>query len=228
MTTTLFRIHRIPEDEAPPEKKVHFALDDGNDRQCDNQEDSGAPPLWTTLTNETIDELWYQPAEIAAMKAEAKYHILHRGEATPDEVCGLDRFTSQRALWKRSAIQYVLISQRHNNGDEFIRRVSLRCSGWFREKACEQGFRDYCSVHDPLASLLDCDDVDNYNECFFSNEGCNGGDDGSSAAKRSALESNEGGAEEPACKRQRTMTVEDESVTDASATHDLDADNSIL
>jgi hypothetical protein len=159
-------IHKIPEDRVPSEKKVYFSIDNNCDK--DTQDNIGAPPLWTTLTREIVKELWYQPEEIASMKAEAKYYILHRKESTPDEVCGLDRFTSQRALWKRSSIQYVLMSQRQNKGNEFVRRVSQRCSGWFREKAREQAFRDYCAVHDPLASLLDNENVENYNECFFS------------------------------------------------------------
>lgn len=163
-------IHEIPHDSVPSEKRVHFSIDDDGDK--DSQDKIGTPSLWTTLTRDIVEELWYQPDEIASMKAEAKYYILNRKGATPDQLCGLDRFTSQRALWKRSSIQYVLTIQKKNKGEEFIRRASLRCSDWFREKACEQGFKDYCAVHDPLSSLLDSDNVENYNECFFSNTEC--------------------------------------------------------
>jgi hypothetical protein len=222
-------IHKIPDDNDLPSKRVHFAVDDGSDGDQDCQDKIGAPSLWTTLTRDVVEELWYQQEEIASMKAEAKYYILHRKGATADQVCGLDRFTSQRALWKRSAIQYVLMSQRHNRGDEFIRRVSLRCSGWFREKACEQGFRDYCAVHDPLASLLESDSVENYNECFFSHTGLDDAMDGDNgiadanttknnnisnananeddSLKRSSLKLDEDNAEneQPGCKRQRSL-----------------------
>ena len=73
--------------------------------------------------------------------------------------------------------------------EDFVRKVSLRCTAWAREMAVKQGFKDYCAVHDPLASLFD-DRVDhkggkkdgdddaaaankrrksvNYNDCFFS------------------------------------------------------------
>merc|ERR1711862_281194 len=90
-----------------------------------------------------------------------------------DDAVGLERFSPQRAVWKRSAIRYVLAAQNHlrktdggddtaaaahyytnatnNNNDakeEYVRRVSLRCTRWARQTAREQGFHDYCAAYD--------------------------------------------------------------------------------
>lgn len=121
-----------------------------------------------------------------------------------DELVGLHRYSPQRSQWKRSAIYYTLLAQKRqkylqklssspssttkdNNDNEsrdeqqqraedFVRKVSMRCSAWAREMAVKQGFKDYCAVHDPLACLFDdCPISDqqkkykqNYNDCFFS------------------------------------------------------------
>lgn len=144
------------------------------------------------LTQEHCEELWHQKDELAAIKQEAKHIIANRkavleGSSDDDDdfcsnnddrenLVGLERFSRQRAVWKRSAIHYVLMAQRqvhrqqrqtqqsNNNvnnqsNEEYIRNVSTRCSGWAKETAVKQGFRDYCAVHDPLASLFsDSDD----------------------------------------------------------------------
>merc|ERR1711865_592002 len=77
---------------------------------------------------------------------------------------GLERFTRQRAIWKRSSIHYILLAQKQvkekrgvlnqDQQQEYLYNVSIRCSTWAKEAAFEQGFQDYCSIHDPLASLF--------------------------------------------------------------------------
>merc|ERR1719498_2064323 len=59
--------------------------------------------------------------------------------------------------------------------EDYIQRISLRCTEWARDAAEKQGFHDYCAVHDPLAALFsDSEDNDsgnenkqNYNELIF-------------------------------------------------------------
>jgi len=87
-----------------------------------------------------------------------------------DDAIGLERFSPQRAHWKRSAIRYVLTAQNYlrksdgvgvvgvGGGDyrnatneikeDYVRRISLRCTGWARQTAREQAFRDYCAAYD--------------------------------------------------------------------------------
>merc|ERR1711959_218105 len=82
---------------------------------------------------------------------------------------GLQRFNPQRATWKRSAIHYVLAAQSHlcrkynstlvnspqpQEAESYVRSVSLRCTGWARETAREQGYRDYCVAYDLDPSKL--------------------------------------------------------------------------
>jgi hypothetical protein len=178
-TTTTKRkrpsVHQIPQEERVPcLKRVRFAMDqddngseNSNDRSS-TEEDGGRPP-WRELTEGLCQTLWYTGSDINAMKQDAKRILLNRTEATEEDLVGLERFNVQRALWKRSAIQYVLMAQKQRKGDEdFLQGVSLRCSGWAREMAMKQGFRDYCAVHDPLASLFDGPEEENYNDCFFS------------------------------------------------------------
>merc|ERR1711959_605678 len=76
---------------------------------------------------------------------------------------GLQRFNPQRATWKRSARHYVLAAHSHlckkynstlvnspqpEEAQTYVRSVSLRCTGWARETAREQGYRDYCVAYD--------------------------------------------------------------------------------
>lgn len=145
-------------------------------------------------TEEERRELWYQDDELGAMKREAKEIIANRkcvvenpdsAFAEREGMVGLERFTRQRAAWKRSAIQYVLMAQRHVNKlnasntdikkhnydltQEFIRTVARRCTLWAQEIANTQGFKDYLAVHDPLASLFSDEgkDKQDYNELIF-------------------------------------------------------------
>eukprot|EP00537_Pseudo-nitzschia_pungens_P008745 CAMPEP_0172362022 /NCGR_PEP_ID=MMETSP1060-20121228/5731_1 /TAXON_ID=37318 /ORGANISM="Pseudo-nitzschia pungens, Strain cf. cingulata" /LENGTH=349 /DNA_ID=CAMNT_0013084439 /DNA_START=182 /DNA_END=1231 /DNA_ORIENTATION=+ len=192
------------------------------------------------FTEEERRELWYQNDELALMKREAREAIeKHKGvfenpnstAAEREQVIGLERFSRQRAVWKRSAIHYILTAQRQGNKKlkssstnvddqrnllaNFIQRISLRCTGWARETAKMQGFRDYCAAHDPLASLLGVKGKDglNYNELIF------GDNNNTNKSSRSTNAGSEGkrklGAEEPARKqrennrraRQRTESV---------------------
>lgn len=148
------------------------------------------------LTEEHCNELWYQKAELAAIKHAAKVLIANRKQieekpdASSDELdglIGLERFSRKRAVWKKNTIRCVLMAQRQvdellrtssydfsNHGmskDDYIQAISLRCTGWARDAAEKQGFRDYCAVHDPLASLFSDNEFDekeqNYNELIF-------------------------------------------------------------
>lgn len=162
--------------------------------------------LWNgSLTEEHCNELWYQKSELAAIKHAAKVAIANRAkvERNPyssfeqlDELIGLERFSKQRAVWKKSTIKCVMMAQRQinrlngNNSiskEDYIERISSRCTAWARDAAEKQGFHDYCAVHDPLAALFsDSKDNDNekenkqnYNELIFgettisNKRGCN-------------------------------------------------------
>lgn len=148
------------------------------------------------LTEEHCHELWHQKAELAAIKHAAKVLIANRKQiqenpdASSDELdclTGLERFSRKRAVWKKSTIRCVLMAQRqvdellrtssydfNNHGlskEDYIQAISLRCTGWARDAAEKQGFRDYCTVHDPLASLFSDNEFNeneqNYNELIF-------------------------------------------------------------
>jgi hypothetical protein len=169
-----FTIHEIPQDDdnktsgvsaRPTKKSVRFA----ETTSCEG----GHVPYWTELTHELCNDLWYQPTEITSLKQQARYVLTHRSTASADDLSGLEKFNTQRAVWKRSAVHYTLAAQQHRAGDEsFLRKVSQRCTGWARATALKQGFRDYCAVHDPLACLFDEGDEENYNDCFFSDVPC--------------------------------------------------------
>jgi hypothetical protein len=162
-----FTVHRIPTDDDGPavaRKSVSFQLHDNSDGNANNDAPNGHKAL--ELTDDLCHELWYGVHEITSMKAEAKRIILKK-DATADELLGLERFNQHRATWKRSHIHYTLLAQKQHHGEEFVARVSKRCSGWARETALRQGFNDYCAVNDPLAALFGCN-KENYNDFFFS------------------------------------------------------------
>jgi hypothetical protein len=171
----LFAMHET--ENAKPKKTVRFAP------QLSTTVHS--TKLWDgALIAEHCHELWYQKSELAAIKHAAKVTIANRSfvEGNPnaslnqrDELIGLERFSKQRAVWKKSAIRCVIIAQRQINNlfagnstigkEDYIQRISLRCTEWARDAAEKQGFRDYCAVHDPLAELFsDSEDSDNENE----------------------------------------------------------------
>lgn len=153
--------------------------------------------LWDgVLTPEHCDQLWYQRTELAAIKQAAKVTIATRNlvEGTPgvlfdqaDQLLGLERFSKQRAVWKKSTIKCVLMAQRkiknlyagsnaiddEDQIRDYIQLICMRCTEWARDAALKQGFQDYCAVHDPLAELFrDTDESEgenrqNYNELIF-------------------------------------------------------------
>lgn len=163
-------VHTIPQDNGDkPAKRVTFEDNGNGSNSTSPASDRANEPL--QLTEELRRELWYSAEEITKYKVDAKNTVLHREKATDDSLLGLEKFCCQRATWKRSAIHYVLLAQKQKQGEEFVARVSKRCTGWARETALRQGFKDYCAVEDPLASLFGCDEK-NYNDIFFNNPVC--------------------------------------------------------
>lgn len=173
-------------------KSVRFSSQLIIDTESDKQEEPAKTPWYGALTEEHCNELWYQKRELLAIKQAAKVLIVNRSKIQKnpnasseelDNLVGLERFSRQRAGWKKNNIRFVLMAQNqmrelqaqsinafHNiNKEDYIRDVSLRCSEWSREAAEEQGFCDYCAVHDPLASLFSDDkkEKQNYNELIF-------------------------------------------------------------
>jgi hypothetical protein len=150
--------------------------------------------LWNgVLTEEHCQELWYQKSELAAIKHAAKVTIANRAKVQgdpnasseeQDDLIGLERFSKQRAVWKKSAIRCIMMAQRQINSlygihniskEDYIQRISMRCTDWARDAAEKQGFHDYCAVHDPLAALFsdseagesEKENEQNYNELIF-------------------------------------------------------------
>lgn len=150
--------------------------------------------LWDgKLSEELCHELWYQKSELAAIKHAAKVAIANRSavQGNPnasfeelDELIGLERFSKQRAVWKKSAIRCVMMAQRQINcldgnhsicREDYIQHIAMSGSEWARDAAEKQGFHDYCAVHDPLAALFNDSETSddekenkqNYNELIF-------------------------------------------------------------
>jgi len=165
-------------------KTVRFAtqLSTRFDDTSSNQEVS-ASKMWEG-TEEHCRELWYQKEELMSIKHAAKVIIANRAKVQRnpnaslqerDGLIGLERFNKRRAVWKKSAIRFVMMAQNEmrelntqtiKNDDsiskeDYIRTISLRGSNWSRDAAKKQGFRDYCAVHDPLASLFSDSDFNN-------------------------------------------------------------------
>merc|ERR1711907_704509 len=95
-------------------------------------------------------------------RRKSNYNI-YKHDDNDTALVGLQRFNPQRATWKRSAIHYVLAAQSHlckkynsalvnipqpKEAQNYVRSVSLRCTGWARGTAREQGYRDYCVAYD--------------------------------------------------------------------------------
>lgn len=185
-------------------KSVRFSSQLIVDKESDNQDEPARNSWNGKLTQEHREELWYQKRELVAIKQEAKVLIANRSKIKKnpnasseerDNLVGLERFNRQRAGWKKNTIRFVLIAQNQMRElhaqsidtdygikkEDYIREISLRCSEWARLAAEKQGFRDYCAVHDPLASLFSdsefndgCTYLDdnkkdgqNYNELIF-------------------------------------------------------------
>jgi len=182
-------IHGLPlhnTEKRKTKKTFRFALQpsEATNVTIISQEGTARKSWKGTLTEEHCHELWYQKDDLAAIKREAKVIIANRTKiqsnpnASSEEqesLIGLERFSKQRAVWKKSAIQYVLMAQRQIRGlhtqtsknntsiskEDYIQSISLRCTDWARDAAKKQGFRDYCAVHDPLASLFSDSEFNN-------------------------------------------------------------------
>jgi hypothetical protein len=149
-------------------RRLRFALDDESNSNTNTPEQTSAAPLPSAaLTPEICRELWYQPDEINDFKKETRSLVLDVGNAKGgDELCGLERFSFERARYKRRVIRYVLLAQKQK-GAEFMREIAEKLTAWARDIAEAQGFADFCQVYDPLESLLGSS-CENYNDCFFS------------------------------------------------------------
>jgi hypothetical protein len=145
--------------------RVRFADKNETDTLCQM---TCAAPLFSTLTKDNCQELWFQPDEVTAFKQEARNLVLF-GKVGVDELAGLERFNLERSKSKKAAIQYVLLANQQQKGVEFVRMVSRECSTWATDAALIQGFNDFCQVYDPLASLLGdaAGSEKNYNDCLF-------------------------------------------------------------
>jgi len=210
-------------------KKVSFA---------EHIQEAGQPALFDELTEENCKELWYQKNELSAMKKEVRslltkighsptpfpqqqYQLdtlsvdqdlfLQKLETEDQTLAGLGRFGFQRAQYKRSAIYYVLAAQREYFGKhkiEYLQAVSLRCTGWARRVAAEEGFSVFCEVYgDPIEILFNTssweEDLNSFNNSF--------------AAVGNASLSESHGTSSPPHKRQR-ISVSEEDMKEVSTT----------
>lgn len=185
-------------------KAVRFSLQPKIDIPKNNQERPSQIAWNGVLTEEHCKELWYQKEELAAIKHAAKVIIAKRNKAkrNPDTsseeqeaLIGLERFNKQRAISKKNTIRCILMAQHemrqprvqlvlNNYGiskEDYIQKISFQRTEWSRNAAIDQGFNDYCAVHDPLAPLFgdsnskngntylddDREGAQNYNELIF-------------------------------------------------------------
>jgi hypothetical protein len=146
-------------------RRLRFALDD----ETNTPAQQSAASLPSALTPEICRELWYQPDEINDFKKETRSLVLDGNAKDGDALCGLERFSFERASYKRRVIRYVLLAQTKQKGAEFIRNIAEQLTAWARDIAEAQGFADFCQVYDPLESLLGSS-CENYNDCFFSDD----------------------------------------------------------
>ena len=162
-------------------KKVHFA-DEHEKKSTESKQNKATrthKELPAGLTLATCEELWYQNKEIDVFKSETRELIIFGKRKDDDELGGLERFTLERSTLKKNAIKYVLFAQMQKQGSGFIREVSRRFSACAVDTALIQGFKDFCEVYDPLASLFGGNIMcstpsrsgsENYNESFFGDE----------------------------------------------------------
>lgn len=132
-------------------KHVSFSMD----KSPETSELPYAPALFSTLTEDMCQDLWYQQDHLAAMKQEVRDLVLY-GSTDEEEMSGLGRYTFERSQHKRSAIYYVIAAHRERSMDEeWVKAVSERCTGWARHIARQDGFEAYCDIYgDPLEVLL--------------------------------------------------------------------------
>jgi hypothetical protein len=158
-------------------KTVRFAPQPSMNVNRGSHQRNSVKPWEGGLTEDHCHELWYQKQELATIKHEAKVVIANRNKILKKKTTnvsseereswvGLERFSKQRGMWKKSGLRCILLAQRQMDGfdaqitdnilskEEYIRDISLKCTAWSRDAAQKQGFHDYCAVHDPLASLF--------------------------------------------------------------------------
>lgn len=191
------KVHFADEDEDEDNEK-HMTNNMVNDENS-KRNNKGMPKrkeLPAGLTLASCEELWYHNKEIESFKLATRDLTLFGKRRDDDDLSGLERFTMERSNLKRNSIRYVLLAQmqqkqqqeqnqhqqkgrRESESTEFIREVSRKCSTWAVDTALVQGFKDFCEVYDPLASLFGgnimCNSSSsskmiNFNECFFSDE----------------------------------------------------------
>ena len=153
------------------------------------------PPLFLELSLDDARLLWYQHAEIAAFKCRARSILLQREVYDEDDDrSGLERFNVERSMRKKQTIHCVvqgckkrkLLNLPEGSSDEigtgppdFVAQIYQDGSATATKLALEQGFKDFCQVYDPLASLLGdnlenvtehiaYNEIQNYNDYFFS------------------------------------------------------------
>lgn len=158
-------------------KTVRFTPEPSMNANRGSQQRNSVKPWGGELTEDHCHELWYQKDELATIKHEAKVVIANRNKILKKKTTnvsseereswvGLERFSKQRGMWKKSGLRCILMAQRQMDGfdaqitdnilskEEYIRNISLKCTAWSRDAAQKQGFHAYCAVHDPLASLF--------------------------------------------------------------------------
>lgn len=123
-------------------------------------------PFDVPKIKERSRKLWYSQSEIMIFKLKAKAEIL-KGKQTSEDTSGFERFDATRSKYKKSALHYVLMSQKVKRDPDFQRYISLRCTSWAKLLALNQGFEDFCKVYDPLSSLFGDDTQNSYKELFF-------------------------------------------------------------
>jgi len=186
-------------------KTVRFAPEPSMNANRGSQQRTSVKPWGGELTEDHCHELWYQKDELATIKHDAKVVIANRNKILKKKTTnvsseereswvGLERFSKQRGMWKKSGLRCILMAQRQMDGfdaqitdnilskEEYIRNISLKCTAWSRDAAQKQGFHAYCAVHDPLASLFSdkefnsseisledytMEEEQNYNEMIF-------------------------------------------------------------
>lgn len=186
ISTTVKKHEKVttkPPKKRPRTKKVRFANEQEKNsdesKQSMTSRASQYKELPAGLTLASCEELWYQNKEIDVFKSENRELIIFGKRKDDDELGGLERFTPERSNLKKDAIKYVLIAQMQKRGFDFIREVARRCSARAVDTALVQGFKDFCEVYDPLASLFGGNMMsdspsrlgnENYNESFFSDD----------------------------------------------------------
>ena len=128
------------------ERRVRFTQQQGPSFAPCNGPNNGEP-LFSELTLETCQELWYQPGDLEVFKAEARKLLIH-GCGDEDEYSGLERYSCKRTREKAIAIRYILSAQKRKGAtDEVLSVVAQTCNAWAQEIAFLQGFKDYCQVY---------------------------------------------------------------------------------